>query len=468
MYFIRAKAQIERFFKFLIVSVMVFVCVFPLYGTRKKKILVLHSYHQGLEWTDNITKGIQSVLKPLSNSIEVYFEYLDTKRNVGELYYRKLVEYHETKMKNNIFDVIIVADNNGLQFIKEYGHSLYANIPVVFCGINNFRPGLVAGINNITGVIETLDHQSTLRLMLKLHPDVERILVFGDKTVTGLEEYQTFRDVAHLFEDRVVFEYYQDYLLEEIEQKVAGLGDQYLIYMLTISRDRDNKYISYREGIEMLSRASHVPIYGSWDFYMGSGLLGGKITSGKLQGQKAAQFAVRILNGEEANDIPILYDSPAQYIFDYNQMERFDIHQSQLPKGTLVINRPPGFFQRYQTLLLAFLVVSSISVVFLLLNSYFQRRKQKFLTQHNRRLDQQVAEKTAELRQALENIKTLKGLIPICTKCKKIRDDKGYWNQIEDYIAQHTDAAFSHGLCSKCEEDIYSKEEWYKDWKDGK
>jgi len=60
-----------------------------------------------------------------------------------------------------------------------------------------------------------------------------------------------------------------------------------------------------------------------------------------------------------------------------------------------------------------------------------------------------------DLREAIENIKTLKGLLPICASCKKIRDDKGYWNQIETYIATHSEAEFSHGLCPVCAEKLY-------------
>jgi len=55
-----------------------------------------------------------------------------------------------------------------------------------------------------------------------------------------------------------------------------------------------------------------------------------------------------------------------------------------------------------------------------------------------------------ELTEALNQIKTLSGLIPICAACKKIRDDKGYWNQIESYLEEHSDAVFSHGLCPEC------------------
>ena len=59
------------------------------------------------------------------------------------------------------------------------------------------------------------------------------------------------------------------------------------------------------------------------------------------------------------------------------------------------------------------------------------------------------------LQEALKEIKTLRGILPICSVCKKIRDDKGYWNQIESYIHEHSEAEFSHGICPECAKNIY-------------
>ena len=60
-----------------------------------------------------------------------------------------------------------------------------------------------------------------------------------------------------------------------------------------------------------------------------------------------------------------------------------------------------------------------------------------------------------DLRDALNQVKMLSGLIPICANCKKIRDDKGYWNQIESYIRDHSEAEFSHGICPECMKKLY-------------
>lgn len=90
----------------------------------------------------------------------------------------------------------------------------------------------------------------------------------------------------------------------------------------------------------------------------------------------------------------------------------------------------------------------------------------------NQDLEKKVNERTAKIREekknlesALAEIKTLSGLFPICSHCKNIRDDSGYWNQIEEYIHDHSEAQFSHGICPECAQkhypdlDIYDGEE---------
>jgi C4-dicarboxylate-specific signal transduction histidine kinase len=70
-------------------------------------------------------------------------------------------------------------------------------------------------------------------------------------------------------------------------------------------------------------------------------------------------------------------------------------------------------------------------------------------------LEKNVRERTADLKKALDNIKTLKGIVPICSHCKKIRDDKGYWNQLEVYVQKHSEADFSHSICPECAKEHY-------------
>jgi hypothetical protein len=66
----------------------------------------------------------------------------------------------------------------------------------------------------------------------------------------------------------------------------------------------------------------------------------------------------------------------------------------------------------------------------------------------------------------MKEIKTLSGLLPICMHCKKIRNDKGYWQQMETYIHEHSDARFSHSICRECADKFYPDMDLYEDEKD--
>ena len=70
-------------------------------------------------------------------------------------------------------------------------------------------------------------------------------------------------------------------------------------------------------------------------------------------------------------------------------------------------------------------------------------------------LQASLAERMRQLQQALDDVRTLRGFIPICIQCKKIRDDQGYWNQVEVYIRDHSEAEFTHGICPACCEELY-------------
>jgi ligand-binding sensor protein len=86
--------------------------------------------------------------------------------------------------------------------------------------------------------------------------------------------------------------------------------------------------------------------------------------------------------------------------------------------------------------------------------------KEKQLLDLKSVLEQRVEERTLELSKAHAEIKTLTGILPICSFCKKIRDDKGYWEQVEVYINKHSEANFSHSVCPNCAKEKYA--DFYK------
>ncbi|MFC1523313.1 response regulator [Thermodesulfobacteriota bacterium] len=107
-------------------------------------------------------------------------------------------------------------------------------------------------------------------------------------------------------------------------------------------------------------------------------------------------------------------------------------------------------------------------VIVLINNISEQKRVELELRMHKDDLEKAVRERTAaleekntELEEALSKVKLLSGFLPICASCKKIRDDKGYWNQIEVYIRKNSEARFSHGVCPACAKKLYSEYKLY-------
>ena len=460
--------------KFILTILPLFVCVLTARAdshTEMDRILVIHSYHQGLQWTDDISAGINSVFR--DEDVEIHYEYLDTKRNSGELYYQQLVEFE--KQKKNLTDIdfklIICSDNNALRFIKEYGDSYYPGVPVVFCGVNNYSPEMTGGREDITGVIETIDYKRNLELIQQFHPDRTNIVFILDRTTTGVQIKDELELLIADYPEEYSFEFYQDFVLADVPERISALGENDVILLLTFNRDIEGNFISYYDGIRMIYNYAQVPIYGAWDFYFGNGIVGGMLTTGRSQGMAAAEMAKKIIEGTNAADLEILQESPNKLMFDYKELKRFEIDLKRLPEGAVVINKPESPLHQASEFFLGLTIAISVILCIAAVRLIKHKRREKQLYLMNIELEQRVREKTAdltnkvkliekkntELQSALEQINTLEGIIPICSKCKKIRNDKGYWNQVEQYICEHTDAEFSHGLCPDCFDELYQE-----------
>lgn len=381
-------------------------------SASSQKVLVLHSYHQGLEWTDSISAGIQSILSTKENDIEVYYDYLDTKRNSEQAYLDKLVEFMRAKKQKTHFDLIITSDNNALAFLKKHSAELYPNTPIVFCGVNFFQESLIEGLNQVTGVVEKADVKATIELMLKVHPSTKKILIFIDQTPTGLAIRKNIEIVEDVFKEKVELEYYTDFSWSEVEQHISSLGSEYLIYLLTANRDNNNKFLSYLDGIDLVNRAAKVPIYGSWDFYIGKGIMGGVITSGFSQGEQAATIALDILSGKSIQSIPINQSPKSETIFDFNWVKKFGVEKNIIPNSAIFINQPITLLTQLKKIPTWILTTPFLAIILLMVRLSFLRIKQRLIIQTNIDLDKRVKDKTMELNASNKKLHILINTIP--------------------------------------------------------
>ncbi|HOH38064.1 MAG TPA: ABC transporter substrate binding protein, partial [Spirochaetota bacterium] len=403
-----------------------------------KKILIVNSYHKGYLWSDRIMEGVDSVFNSVKD-YDVYYEYLDSKRNSSPEYMEYLKQIFVLKYSRNDFDMIILSDDNAFNFILQFRNSVFKNVPIVFCGINNYDPSMIKGCSDITGIAEYYDPAKTQQAALFLFPEKDLYISICDNTESGIINKQLFVESAKSLPKNIRIEFWERLSSSELEEKIKNAPSNSVLFYTDFNRDGDGKVISTREASQFLTK-SKVPVFGRQEWLLGKGLFGGMIVSGYYQGRTAAQMAISILNGKDADSIPVVAESANRYMFDYMMMKKYNIKISDLPQDSIVINEPSSFYDFYRknktyvlgiSLVFLIIIVAVMSAALIKISSLSRERKILI----------------ADLSDSIKRIKRIDGLLPICAVCKKIRNDEGYWEQVEDYIKEHSDADFSHSLC---------------------
>ena len=332
----------------------------------RKKVLVLHSYHRGLGWTDSIAQGIDETLRESNDTIETFTEYMDTKRIFSENYLDRLATLLKFKYSGRSFNVIIASDDYAFHFLLKHHDSIFPGTPAVFCGVNLFKNEFIRDAPYFTGVVESFSIKETIDAAMAINPNLRRVYSIVDKTVTGKANLELLESVIPVFDKHLEFITITDKNMTEVTDEVSQLPPDSVILLLAFTSDRSGNLFSLEQSADLISAASNCPVYSFWDFHLNHGIIGGMLTTGVSQGTAAARLALRILSGEAPEDIPVIKTSPNRYIFDYNILKKFSIPAANLPPGSAVINRPPSFYEQYKRLVWQTLFLFGLLLVFTL------------------------------------------------------------------------------------------------------
>ncbi len=343
-------------------------------------VLILHSYHPGFIWTESISVGLRSILEKADFEIDVHIEYMDTKVYLPEIMFPQLEQLYVTKYKDKHFDLIITTDDNALNFLLPRRDLLFREVPIVFCGLNNYTEARIEGVQGITGVAEAMDLTGTIELALDLRPETRYVAVVNDNTPTGIWNLQSFRSASPVFADRIEFIELFNLTTEELIESLHALPDETAVILLSFYRDRAGRTFSYQEYTLLVTANSNAPVYTAWDMFVGYGVIGGIVISGEAQGEHAALMALRVLNGESADDIQVLTESPNVPMFDFDVVQRFGISLSDLPAERVVINEPVSLYYRHKTFIWiasAFVLLQSFMILALIINVLRRKRAEQ-------------------------------------------------------------------------------------------
>lgn len=424
-----------------------------------KQVLLVNSYHEGYKGTDDIVSGFRSVVTRSFPDAYVRTEYLDSKNNSGPAYERKLVDLLRYKYDGLHFDLVVASDDFAFNLVEKLYDQLFSPAPVVFCGTNNFDRRRVDDRPRFAGVNELPSFRETIELMTQLMPGLRRIVVIHDDSLVGTINSTLFRADAESFGGRISFEYWSGLTLFDLTDRVRTLlPDTALFYFASFVRDRTGKSYSSGDALRTIRSRSPVPVFGGWEFNLGDGIVGGKLVNLHEHGVAAGRLAVRILSGEDPAALPRLSPSPNPFMFDDSELQRFRLAQDLLPENSTIINRRPSFYEKNRAEIFRGLSIAlAAAVAFFILFLYRSRKTLQKAYLAQLQTERALRDSQASLEQALHEIKTLRGILPICSSCKKIRTDEGSWQQIELYIIEHSDAQFTHGVCPDCAARLYPR-----------
>jgi PAS domain S-box-containing protein len=330
-------------------------------------IVVLHSYHQGYEWTDEVNNGIRSVIQARSG-YELAFEYLDAQR-VSRESIDQLATLLETKYSSRLPSTVIAVDDNALQFLIERREAVFPHVPVVFCGINDLSVYSKASLEGMTGVTESPDISGSLELALQILPATKRIFVLADTTTSGSLNMMRFdKQLSNL---PPTLEIIRSIAPEpdELSAEISRLEQGSIVLYLSYLRSAKGRRMTVRESVGFVVEHSAVPVFGCWDFIVEAGAFGGKVVSGRLQGIEAAEKALRINGGKKPDSIPVIAPDSYESVLDYHQLERFKLNQSTLPAGTILRGKPaalPVWAKRGIGILSFVIILEGITLVLVL------------------------------------------------------------------------------------------------------
>ena len=358
-----------------------------LQANELKEVLLIHSYHKGYIWTDDISKTIEKNFSSDKN-IELTTVYMDTKRIDDPSYLANLAKLYKQQFTNRTFDLIIISDNNAFDFMELYYDSLFKNVPVLFCGINNYDKNMLDKLTfkNISGVAEEVDIEKNFELISRLHPNLKNLLIINDTSTTGYAVKKDLAKIIEKYKKRFNIEYTDNLDISDLKIKVSKLekSNSAILFVL-LFKDTTGKYFTHKQSFEEVKKVSEVPIYGLWDFYLNSGIIGGLLTSGISQGETVSKMALDVLNGKDIKDIPILEKSPNLYIFNYNELKRFNLDVYKYVENPIIINEPTSIYKEHiKFFIITIIIIALLSIIVVILKANIQRREKLELELSNR------------------------------------------------------------------------------------
>jgi two-component system, cell cycle sensor histidine kinase and response regulator CckA len=345
-----------------------------------KRVLILYS----MDKEETIYAGFDQVLRStlrsaLPQRVEFYTEYLDLVRFPDADHLDNLDKLLRIRLAEKKPDLIIPVSYAALNFFLSRQPELAPGTPIVALFNQRRTEELKERIakdlarKDLTGVEGRDEPARSIDLALQLQPDTRQVVVVVGSS--PLEKYwmQQLQQDFSGYAGRLSFTYLTDLPMDGILQQVAKLPSHSIVLSSFFLQDGSGQFFPAEEAIDLITRASSVPVYGTYLPLIGHEIIGGRMEDPSKIAVQMADMAKRVLGGERAEDIPMEVDDSLRDVVDWRQLRRWKIEESRIPAGTLVLFREPSSWSRYRWLILGVALLCALETV-LILGLLVQRR----------------------------------------------------------------------------------------------
>jgi len=341
-----------------------------------------------------MNEAIVAGLEKSPYQIELYSEDMEATLFPDEASQKKIREWYIRKYRDRQPDVIIAVGLEPLQFMIGAHERFFPGVPIVFCGLTEEMLDKLTIDSHFTGVWSVAQPEETLKAALALQPGTKHVVVVGGVGAYDRHLEALARNSFRKYEPELDFTYLTDLSMPALIERLRQLPDHTIVYHTSIMRDADGTgFIDAHQSVPIIAAAARAPVFVVDDVDLGKGTVGGYLLSFAAIGQTAAEMTERVLNGEKPQDIPVV-KSPNVYMFDWRALRRWGLKESDLPPGSMVLNRQPTLWESYKWYIIGGIVLVLLETV-LIVALLWQR-------EGRRKAEKELAITYDRLRQAVE------------------------------------------------------------------
>ena len=361
-----------------------------------KTVLAIHWGPPDFPITPVVNEAIREALATYEGPVDYFAEYLESDRIAPGDATQSLADYIRQKYRGRRIDLVFAIADPALRFVLDRQAELFPDTPIVYSGVAIPEDGVRSAHGGLTAVMRGVAYGETLRLALELQPSTERVFVIARRP--DRRTVESVRTELLEFSKSVPLTFLDQETVPDLLAAVKTVPSRSVILYVFFSANDPGVLPDLPVVAREVVEASPVPVYGTNERYIGSGVVGGIVRGSRETGTRMGEMALQILNGTPAKNIPV-ENARLVPTIDWRQLQRWGIDPSRLPTGSNIRFRAPTAWESYRAYIIGALVV--VAAQLLLIAGLLVQRARR------RRAEATILARESTIRTSYERIRQL-------------------------------------------------------------